>query len=369
MKHSSWYPAIFYQTGTASLTPNSVLVTGINTNWDQTMVNCQFRVGAPPSNFPTYTIVQVISPTQLILDTPWIGQPITSLGYQIFQCYFTVPADFNYFYSLINPTANYRLSTNVTQATLDQCDPQRVQTGITFAAAFYDYSQTYQGSIGPILQVRGGGSSPVSSTSYGYAYPENSVYSVEITVTGAPGGALTFQWKQDNGSTTIVAVPDNTAIDLSNGVQIYFPAATYTAGDVFVIQCQAGIVSGVPRYELWPRPINTPFVYPFLYVAKLPALSNEQPQLPDFVARRGDILLEMALASCARWPGTDTMRNPYYDLQLASMHEGRSEKMIWELEKKDDDVAIKDLKYDNLGYYPAPWLDGSWLQRHAIYPG
>lgn len=372
MKSGSFFPSIFYQTGSVSISPNGQLVTGTGTAWTVNMTGSQFRPGAPPSNYSTYTILQVLSPTLILIDQPWSGPPISQSGYQIFQCYFTVPSDFNYFYSIINPTANYRLYHNLQQSTLDMADPQRVQTGIVFAAAFYDYTQNFSGSILPSLQVAGtqGDPAPVSSTSLGFSYPSNSTYIVQITTGGAPGGALVFAWAQDAGSfTTNVGVPDNNALNLSNGVQVYFPQATYVQGDVFIINCVSQATTGLPRYELWPRPVNCPFQYPYQYAAKLPALSDENPALPYLIAQRGDVLLEMALASCARYPGTDTARNPYYDLSLAVQHETRSERMIYELEKKDDDLAIKDLTWQNLDYAPCPFMDGSWLQRHAIYPG
>ena len=115
-------------------------------------------------------------------------------------------------------------------------------------------------------------------------------------------------------------------------------------------------------------PINMPYVYPYLYIAKWPALTDDQPVLPGLLARRGDVLLEMALTNCARFPGTDTTPNPYYDLNLARQHEIKAETLIYELEKKDDDLASKNMSYMNLPFYPAPWLDGSWLQSHAIFP-
>lgn len=368
MRSSAFYPSVFYQTGLAACAPNSNIVVGADTAWDLSFVGSQFRVGANPSNFPTYTILAVPSATTLILDSPWIGPPVNS-AYQIFQCYFAVPKDFQYFYSLVNVTSNYRLWHNATQAMIDQCDPQRVQSGQTYAAAFYDYTQTTAGTVGSTFQVSGSGPTPTSTTSYGYSYPANSTYVITITAGGVPGdGTLAFAWRQDTGASSTIAVGDNTAIDLSNGVQVYFQDGTYVTGDSFIINCIYEPQSGVPRYELWPRPINNPFVYPFTYACKLPALTDLTPTLPEFVARRGDVLLEMSLANAASFPGTSTTANPYYDLGLADRHRTRSESLIYELEKKDDDTAMKDLQYANLSFYPAPWLDGSWLQRHAMGP-
>jgi hypothetical protein len=156
-------------------------------------------------------------------------------------------------------------------------------------------------------------------------------------------------------------------IDLSNGVQVYFPAGNYVAGDIFTIACTTDSLSGLPRYELWPRPIDAAYVYPYLYARKLPALTDDQPQLPEFIARRGDVLLEMGLTQLAMWPGTPNQPNPYRDLSTSNAHRAWAEKLIYELETKDDSTAIKDLTYSDLPFM-GPWRDGSWLQQHAMFP-
>jgi hypothetical protein len=382
--HSTFVPPVYNITTQCSVDSNVPIVTASAAQFTPDMVGKQIRIGAlGGTSYPTYTITQVLSPTILLMDQGWWGPPLTNQQYQIFQCYFPVPQDFQSFISLVNTTSNYRLWTNLKQSELDIADPQRIQIGITFAAAFYDYypNSTY-GRVFPALQIIGAGGagdgSPVSTTENGFTYPQHSTYTIQILTTGASGNA-TFQWKQQSvnySSGWSPALTTSTdAQDLSNGVQVYFPnSGTYTAGDVFIINCAPGDnpgdvqFSGVPRYELWPRPILTPYVYPFLYAKKLPDLTDSNPVLPEFVARRGDILLEMALDRASRWPGTETMRNPYYDLNLARDHAAKSENLIYELERKDDDTAAFDMSYKTVPYYPAPWLDGSWLQTHAIYP-
>jgi hypothetical protein len=369
MKTNSFYSPMYVAGGTVSATPGSMVITGSGTAFISDMLNKQIRIGAlGGSSYPTYTINQVTSPLSVVIDRPWVGPPVTAQAYMVFQCYFPLPLDFQYFYSVINPTGNYRLNHDATQAELDSYDPQRSQSGISYAMAYYDTTQNSQGSVAGALPVRGSGSVPVSTTSTGYTYPINSIYSIEIT-TGGASGVAQFRWAQDSGTTSGANVLTSVnSIDLSNGVQVYFPAiGTYNLGDVFVIACSADTTTGVPRYEMWPRPIGSPYVYPYQYAAKIPALSDLAPQLPNFVARRGDVLLEMALTNCALWPGTADTPNPYRDVAAANIHRANSEKLIYELEKKDDDTAIKDLSYQNLPFM-GPWRDGSWLQRHAMYP-
>lgn len=369
IKSGAFYPPSFTSSGTASTSPGSYTVTGVGTVFSADMIGKQIRIGQPAgSSYPTYTIMQVLSSTVLVTDQPWVGPVVSASVYQIFQCYYPVPADFNYFYSLVNTTNSYRLWTNITQAELDMADPQRVQTGITFGAAFYDNSPNYNGFVDSVLQVVGTGPNPVSSANAatGYTYPANSTYVVEITTGGAPGAAV-FKWKQNtNAYVTGVAVPDSNPIALSNGVYVSFPSATYIVGDVFIANCYAQQIPSVPRYELWPRPILTPYVYPYLYVARHPDLTEATPQLPRFIGDRGDVILEMALANCAKFPGASTESlNPYFNLKQAQMHDQRAEFLINQLEQQDDNVASKDIVYGDWNWAPCPWLDGSYLQNHA----
>ncbi len=367
MKPGAFFPADLYNTGSVAVSPGLFTVTGTGTAWTAAMVGIQIRVGGIGSSYPTYTITQVVSPTLLVMDQMWVGPVLTLQQYQIFQCYFTVPSDFNYFYSLISPTNNYRLWTNCTEADFDRCDAQRANSGPSFGAAFYDYTATYTGVIAPVLQANGTGASPVSTTSTGYSFPASGTFSVVITTGGASGTAV-FKWKFNDGAFTTGVVSDSNPIDLAYGVQVYFPTGTYVVGDVFVINVAADTVSGVPRYELWPRPIATPYVYPYLYVRRHDDLSDANPALPDFIARRGDVILEMALGACARFPGASNDKpNPYYDLSLADRHSARAEKMISELETQDDNVGMKDLSWaGSWPFGPSPWLDGSYLQSHAF---
>lgn len=369
MRTSTFYTPVYNRTGTVNITGGSAVVNGNGTTFATDMIGKQIRVGTVGgSSYPTYTIAQVVSSTQLVMDRVWVGPTLTAQPYMIFQCYFTVPADFQYFYSITNPTANYRLNHNATQAEFDSYDPQRSQSGIAYAMAFYDnYPENKTGRVSPTLQAHGTGATPVSATTLGYSYPEDSQYVIEIISSGASGTAV-FSWKQDNFITSGSGLITSTsAIDLSNGVQVYFPVGNYVAGDVFVIACQTDAVTGLPRYELWPRPIDAIYVYPYLYARKLPALSDEQPQLPEFIARRGDVLLEMGLTNLALWPGTPNQPNPYHDIATSNSHRVWAEKLIYELEKKDDDTAIKDLIYSGLPFM-GPWRDGAWLQSHAVYP-
>lgn len=367
-KPNTFYAPTYVTTGTISTTNGSAVVTGSGTAWTAGYTGIQMRIGSVGgSAYPTYSIIQVPSTTSIVLDRPWVGPSLTGSQYTIFQCYFPVPSDFQEFYSVINPTANYRLNHLATQAEFDSYDPQRAQSGIAYALAFYDFTQNSQGSITPAVQVNGTGTAPVSTTTVGYSYPQASLYSIKIT-TGGDSGTAEFSWAQDSGTTSATGIlTDSAPVDLSNGVQAYFPTGTYVVGDIFVIACYPDTTRGVARYEMWPRPVDTPYTYPYLYIVKLPDLTDESPTLPPPIASRGDVLVEMALTNLALWPGTSNQPNPYRDVSVSNVHRITAEKLIYELEKKDDEIAIKDLVYQGLPFM-GPWQDGSWLQRHAIYP-
>jgi hypothetical protein len=358
---NSFYIPVIVTGGTVSTTSGSPIVTGSGTAFTGSMIGRQWRIAV---NYPTYTILQVVSPTSLVLDRAWNGPALSGYSYQIFQSYYSVPNDFQYFIVVTNPTNNYRLNHLASQSELNSHDPQRAQFGIAYACAFYDYSQSQIGIISETVRVRGSGSVPVSTTTLGYSYPIDSLYSLEITSGGAVGAAQ-YKWSQDGSVQGTGIVSQSDPFDLSNGVQVYFPDGIYELGDVFVIQCNAQSVAGVPRYELWPRPADNA-VYPFQYISRIPELSDAQPQLPPPFSRRGDVVLEMAMTNAALWPGSEASPNTYRDPGVSNAHRVTAERMIYELEKKDDETAIKDLSYSGLPFM-GPWHDGSWLQTHAIY--
>jgi len=119
----------------------------------------------------------------------------------------------------------------------------------------------------------------------------------------------------------------------------------------------------LPRFELWPHQ-KAAYVYPFLYEARPTDISDAAATLPRYI--RGDLLIETALAMAARWPGPSKDNpNPYFSIQLASMHDARAERMIAELERQDEETNMQEFSYPP-GMAPWPFFDAAWLQRHAI---
>lgn len=371
-KNATFAPPTLYQTGTATTnvaSGNPTLITGSGTTWTPQMVGRQIRLGG--LLYPYYDIVGYVSPTALLIGQPWAGDDVTAVTYQILQCYYPVPQDFGMFYDqcVVSIKDSYRLWTTITQNELAMLDPQRTNQGQTYAVVFRDYTEFFGGLIGPVITVGGSGPAPISTTSTGFSYVANATYIVQV-VGGGASGVATFQWmRAGQTSFTGPVLTDTSAVDLMDGVQVYWPSSvTYVANDLFVINCQSLVEQGTPRYELWPSPTVSNYLYPYLYMVKEYDLTPQAPSLPPFVANRGEVLLEMALAKCATYPGPDEGRvNPYYNLTLAKMHEAKAMTLIFDLERNDEEVGESNISYVNYPYAPAPWATGQYQQTHAPF--
>lgn len=124
----------------------------------------------------------------------------------------------------------------------------------------------------------------------------------------------------------------------------------------------------LPRYEVWPHQ-TAQYVYPYLYVARMADLDDSGATLPREV--NGDLLLEMALAECARWPGASVESpNPYFNLTLALQHDRRAETILQQVERLDDEISQTSVWYgqlDSIPFAPLPWASASFMQSHALY--
>lgn len=342
-----------YNTGTATFTRGSDLVVGVGTGWDSSLEGRQIRAGNPP----LYTVRKVFSTTLLQMDLPWGSASLSSSGYEIYQCLFTAPADFFSFISILNPTAGFQMGWGVEARELDQKDPQRKSAGLPYLVASADYAQDYQGVVNQVLQAHGSGSSPSSTGDY--TGVNDAVFVVEITGSG-DSGVATFQWKKDSGTITTGVLSDTAPVDLQDGVQLVFPSGSaYVSGDVFVVRCDAKASPGLPRFEIWPHCRNAAAV-PFLYECRVPDLS-ETGFPPRYIT--GNVILEGALAKCARWPGRgENEVNPYFQIALATAHENGFAGKLTKLQDQDDQVYPADVTYYSSKPF-SPQFSAEWLQR------
>ena len=370
-KASTFAPPDIYLTGYASTNAasgNPNLVTGTGTAWTQDMVGRQIRIGG--LLYPFYTIQGWLSPTAILLDQPWAGPDVSGQAYNILKCFYEVPQDFGYMYAAVSIKDGYRLWTNLTEADLAMLDPQRTNYGQTYAVVYKDYVSMYGGTVGPVIPITSPTDpAPISTTETGYSYVADATFIVQV-VAGGISGVATFQWMRAGQTAFQPAIPTaNFPVDLMNGVQIYWPdSVVYVSGDLFVINCVSQITAGTPRYELWPAPTFSGYLYPYIYISKETDITVEQPTLPPFIANRGEVLLEMALEKCALYPGSDAEHiNIYRDLRQARYHADRVRDMLIDLERNDEEVGVTNIDYEVYPYAPAPWMDGRWQQSHAPF--
>lgn len=357
-------PAV-YNTGTVSVTRASTIVTGSGTAWDNTYLGRQFRIG---TTNVIYTIAAVDSATQLELDQVWGGSTASAQTYQIYQCYFTVPSDFQSFISVYDPNFSWQLALDFTQNILNAADAQRANTGNAYLVAWRDYSTSSIGIVSQPTQVTGTGNSPGSTGTF--TGPSNALFTVQVTTAGVPGTAV-FKWKKDAGSFTTGVTTDasGSAQDLQDGVQVYFPTGvSYTLNDVWVIRATAGANAGLPRYEIWPHQ-TAQYVYPFLYWKRPPDISASGVVVPYSID--SNMILEMALAKAASWPGPSADKaNPYYRLELADRHERKAQQLLAQAQVKDAEIFMSDVGYQEaaaMPFAPIPALgDSNWLVAHDI---
>lgn len=317
--------------------------------------------------FPFYTITAVLSPTKLQIDQPWAGPAVVGQSYTIQQLYFPTPQDFGYMYACVSIKDGFRLWTNTTEADLAILDPQRTNFGQTYAAVFKDYTSGNIGTVGPVQLANGLSPTPMTTTQTGFTYPIPLSYLITVTLGGSPGTAQ-FVWTRlgTNGSNGLVTSSE--AQDLEFGVQVYWPDGAYFAGTTYFFQAFPGLGLGTPRFELWPGPTSSTYLYPYIYISKEYDLTDEYPQLPPFIANRGEVLLEMALEKCAEYPGSDSEHlNIYHDLRQAQYHGNKVRDMLIDLERNDEEVGVTNIDFQAYPYAPSPWQDGRWQQTHAPF--
>ncbi len=366
---SCFVPVDLYQTGTATFTQGSATVTGSGTTWTSAMIGRQIRNGLYT---PIYTIKAVNSATELVMDQDYAPTTSTGASYMIYLAYFVTPVDFREFLSLKDPSnGNYRLNMNLTQPVLDAADAQRSNFNYAIGGAFLDYVGISQGQVGTIQQIVGGGAAPVSSSPTGFTYPATATYVVTITTGGSPGDAsMAFSWfRISNGITGSLngplVVDDSDYISMSDGVGVYFPSGVYVTGNIFTFSAAPSSSQQQARFEMWPHVANSNFNYPYSYYRRIPPFDEDNQQLPPMV--RQDCILEIALGIASLMPGTADNPNSIYGMQNFEAHNSIAEKLIYELELKDDSTATRDLIFSSqTPFCPNPYFDGNYMQNHGF---
>lgn len=339
-------------TGTATVMRGTNLVTFSSPVMTPQLIGRQIRVGG--NNTPIRTLGDIVDSMHATIDRPWSAVDQNAVGYEIYQAYVTVPADFDSFMTIVDLTRGYQLDHwNHTADDLDRIDARRAFSGNTaYWMVLKDYSGDRRGVVGSVVQAHGSGNSPTSGGQYSGA--SDALFTVEID------GVATFKWKKDSGAYTSL-VPMDAAGNpqpLQDGVLVVFPPVAYALGDVFSIYCLAADAPGSPRYEAWPH-IKADETRPYLYLANLLDLTDMGAVLPRFV--RGEVIMEMVLADIAAWKNPD---NGYYDLKLAGWHTARAEAMLLDMMRQDQSRESTDLTYENWNELPV--YDGDFMVNHDL---
>lgn len=109
-------------------------------------------------------------------------------------------------------------------------------------------------------------------------------------------------------------------------------------------------LSGRVLYEAWPYP-TAAGSYLVSYFKRSDTI-GEDTRFQGVLATRGDVLIEGALARCARWPGRSKQDpNPYFNLKLAEEHESRFTQFCLQLDVMDDDQYLMDLQQVDLSKF------------------
>lgn len=362
VKQSQIIAPVAYTTGTVTVTLNSNIVTGSSTVWTSAMVGRQFRRGLLT---PLYNIASVQSATQFTLDQVWGSATAAAVNYQIYQAFFEMPSDFYQLVSVYDPSQNWRLYLDADQQEINAFDAQRANTGNAYLVSFRDYSTSQVGVVASPVQVDGTGNDPASGGTY--TGPSNAIFTVEVTTAGA-GGTAVYRWKKDSGSYTSAVTTDSAGDpqELQDGVMITFPlGVSYTLGDIWVVRCTALSNPGNPRYELYPHQ-TAARVYGMMYATLPVDLTDTNAVIPRAIP--GDLLTTLSMIEVAMYPGTDTMKNPYFNPGVAKMYMTQVEERLNLIENRDEEVWMQNLTYEVFGWPFAPlWGDSRFMQSHAFF--
>lgn len=93
---------------------------------------------------------------------------------------------------------------------------------------------------------------------------------------------------------------------------------------------------GQPQYEYYPKPTTRGALQ--YYAKKTPIGTNLTDLIPAGLVPRIDIIEAGALAACAKWPGTEDLKNPYFNLALSREHQAEFDRGADQLDIRDDDL-------------------------------
>lgn len=106
---------------------------------------------------------------------------------------------------------------------------------------------------------------------------------------------------------------------------------------------------GQLQYEAWPHP-TAAGTYIVKYFSRSDTLADTDT-FQGVLATRTDCVVDGALARAAQWPGTPQQKNPYFNLALATVHQGKFAQAAQQLDVMDDDQYLLDLQQVDLSKF------------------
>lgn len=109
------------------------------------------------------------------------------------------------------------------------------------------------------------------------------------------------------------------------------------------------------QYELWPYATSNKN-YPYYYQKGPSENIMDEDALLGPLSTNVNLLVTLALAEAAEWPGSGDQRNPYFNLSLANAKREMAEREASRLEVVDEEIY-------------STWLESiSWLNRYSFSP-
>ncbi len=111
-------------------------------------------------------------------------------------------------------------------------------------------------------------------------------------------------------------------------------------------------LAGQAVFEVWPYATGTTQrFYPYLYFRR-PDVLQDTTAFQGVFTQRADMFTTGGLLEAARWPGTATEKNGYFNLALAAQLEKQFQNDIQRLGIKDDEVYLQDASAINWARWP-----------------
>lgn len=200
------------------------------------------------------------------------------------------------------------------------------------------------------------------------------IYTIDV-VNNASSATLTQTYGEASGAKTAsiqdiyVAMPANfRAIHTVTDMTIQRPIAWWIAKDRLDLfdpgriasdtrfrvmaaasLSQATALLGRYTYEVWPYP-TAAGSYILQYFKRTDALADDDA-FQGALATWTSVLQKGALAEAAKWPGTPTQKNPYFNLQLSAQLETQFDQACKSIDVMDDDAYLMDLQQTDLSKF------------------